>query len=413
MTIGYYLSKTKVSDGGIYQYSIYVLKMLLKSEEISKIFFFYSADQKEEFNQFISHPKVTAVLYDKNSRFFNFCKRIAEFYLTRYYLTRKSKIIYYKIYNLLSPERHYLNKFNLDVLHVPRQHSPAYNLNYPVVISMHDVQQFHFPEFFSPIERIYKSISYYVSMSETNHAIVSYNHVKVDLIKYFRDISAEVSVCRVPINEDWVSDEPIATSAELMEKYKIPDKIILTPAATWEHKNHKAVLEALAILRKEGIRIFWVSTGNKTSYFESIEKRIKELDLADQVLFTGVVPEADLRGLYNMASLVVIPTLYEAGSGPLFEAMRYQVPVICSNVTSLPESIGNDEFVFDPYNFTQIANLIKTTLTDPTFIARNKSNSAERINYYQNLNYLPAFLEAYKKAAQHHHNKFKSLKKGF
>ncbi len=412
MTIGYYLSKTKVSDGGIYQYSIYVLKMLLKSDEITRIYLFYSADQKEEFGHFLSDAKVTAILYDKNGWFFNIRKRIAEFYLTRYYLTRKSKRIYYKIYNFLSPDRHYLNKFNLDVLHVPRQHAPAYNLRYPVVISMHDVQQFHFPEFFSPIERIYKSISYYVSMSETNHAIVSYNHVKVDLIKYFRDISAEVSVCPVPINEDWVSDEPFTTPSELADKYNIPDKIILTPAATWEHKNHIAVLEALALLREEGIKVFWVSTGNKTSYFQNIEHRIKELNLEDQVLFTGIVTDADLRGLYNMAELVVIPTLYEAGSGPLFEAMRYQTPVICSNVTSLPETISNSRFVFDPNNYNQIAELIKTALSDPRFVAANKTNSAERIMHYQSLEYFQAFLGAYKKAGQQHNHKLKTLKEG-
>ena len=49
----------------------------------------------------------------------------------------------------------------------------------------------------------------------------------------------------------------------------------------------------------------------------------------------GIVPEEDLIGLYKWASLVVIPTLYEAGSGPLYEAMKYSTPVICSNVTSV------------------------------------------------------------------------------
>jgi glycosyltransferase involved in cell wall biosynthesis len=402
MTIGYYLSGTKVSDGGIYQYSIYVLKMLLNCDDVTKIYFFHSQEQKKEFEQFLLHPKITPVLYDKRGSFYNFQKKAANFYLTRYYITQKSKKWLYALHNFLDPDRRALNKFKLDVLHVPRQHSPAYNLTYPVVISMHDVQQYHFPEFFTPLERIYKSISYYVSMSETNHAIVSYTHVKNDLNKYFPNISAGVSVCPVPVNIEWLSGPSWTSSAELQKKYKITEQIILTPAATWEHKNHKAVLEAMSLLKSEGMKVFWVSTGNKTKYYSILEKRVKELGLEDQVVFTGIVPEADLRGFYDMAMLMVIPTLYEAGSGPLFESMRYQTPVICSNVTSLPETINNDEFVFDPNNYRQLADLIQTAFTNPGFIARNRANSAERILYYDNRSYAPAFMEAYKKAADHY-----------
>ena len=402
MTVGYYFSGTNVSHGGIYQYSIYVLKMLLESDQITKIYLFHSQEQEKEFEQFLNHPKVNSALYDRKGSFYSLIKKASEFCLTRFYLKNKSQKWLYKAYLFLDPDRRALNKFNIDVLHVPRQHAPAYNLNYPVVISMHDVQQFHFPEFFTPLERIYKSISYYTSMSETNHTIVSFNHVKNDLNKYFPNVSPEVSVCPVPVNNDWASNVDWPGSSELQEKFNLPKQIILTPAATWEHKNHKAVLEAMALLRDRGIKVFWVSTGNKTSYYSAIEKRIIELGLEDQVLFTGVVSEIDLRGLYDMARLVVIPTLYEAGSGPLFEAMRYQTPVICSNTTSLPETIGNEEFVFCPNDYGKLADIIQIAFNDPGFITRNKSNSAERINYYKTLSYAPAFLEAYKKAGDHH-----------
>ena len=398
MKVGYYLSKTQASDGGIYQYSIYVLKMLLKCDEITRIFIFYSNDQKAEFTQYLNHPKVTAVLHDRRGRLYNFMKRASEFYLTRFYLKLMSNSFHYKLYALLNPDRRFLNRYKLDLLHIPRQHSPAYHLNYPVIVTMHDVQHFHFPEFFSPIERIHKSIRYYTTMSEASHVIVSYNHVKADLLKYFRDIRDKVSVCAVPLDEDWVSGRPVSGIPYLKEKYNLPDQILLTPAATWEHKNHTAVLNALALLRDEGIRVFWVSTGNKTSFHAHLLQKVADLNLTDQVLFTGIVPDEDLVGLYHMASLTVIPTLYEAGSGPLFESMRYNTPVICSNVTSLPETIGNSEFVFNPLNYRQIADLIKLGISDSDFVARNRANSAKRIKHLENLNHTPAFIEAYKKA---------------
>ena len=72
------------------------------------------------------------------------------------------------------------------------------------------------------------------------------------------------------------------------------------------------------------------------------------------------MPEEELYWLYKNAMLTVIPTKYEAGSFPLMEAMKLGSPVIASNVTSLPETIGSEAYLFDPDNPAQIADKITT-----------------------------------------------------
>ena len=94
--------------------------------------------------------------------------------------------------------------------------------------------------------------------------------------------------------------------------------------------------------------------------------------------------------------MVVIPTRYEAGSGPLYEAMKYSAPVICSNVTSLPDTMGNNEFLFDPENENEIAGKIEVMLTDENAISRNINNSVEGMNYLSEKNYLQSFINVYK-----------------
>lgn len=402
MKVGYYISKIQASDGGIYQYSIYILKMLLQSKEVEKLYLFYSADQSETFETFLKHPKTVAVLHDKKGRLYNLRKRMAEFFLTRYYLKDGHFTFAHELFFHIDPNRRFLNKFKLDVLHAPRQQAPSYGLKFPVIISMHDLQQLHYPEFFTPLQRIYRSITYYTSLSEASHVIVSYNHVKEDIHKYFSNIRPAVSVCPVPMNEDWTESNTHTVAEILRQKFGLPAVFILTPAATWVHKNHNAVLEALSILQKKGKKVFWVSTGHQTSYYKTIEAKIRELGLTDQVIFTGLVSDADLMGLFRMASLVVIPTLYEAGSGPLYEAIRYQVPVICSNVTSLPDTMQNDEFIFDPLNYAQIAGLIETALSDNSFIERNKQNSANRVTEFKSADYESSFIKAYRAAIDFH-----------
>lgn len=394
MNIGIYLSDIKPSDGGIFQYSLYLLKMLNNCDKINRISVFINKGTEDLYSDVLDQPKIRKIYVNYPGKITGFLKQFSDFWLSRYYLRQFPKPLFLRFYKLLNPDRYKLNRYNIDLLHVPRPYSPAYRLKYPVVLTMHDVQHLHFPEFFTPLQRIQKAITYHVSAREADHIIVSFSHIKKDLVKYFQTEESKISICAVPLTYDWLSGES-SDMDDLRSRFHVPDDFILTPAATWEHKNHLAILEALYLLKQENFKIFWVATGHKTPFFKSICRRVKELGLEDQVLFTGVVSDKDLRGLYSRASLVVIPTLYEAGSGPLFEAMRYSVPVICSDVTSLPETIGNTDFVFNPRNINEIAMKIKKGLTDTEYILRNKANSKIQTEELVNRDYKHEFTTTY------------------
>ena len=177
-------------------------------------------------------------------------------------------------------------------------------------------------------------------------------------------------------------------------------RFLLYPAATWKHKNHINLIQAIAKLIEDGLDIQLICTGNITDHHLTIEKEIKKLNMEGRVKFLRIVPEEDLIGLYRTASLVVIPTLYEAGSGPLYEAMRYSCPVICSNVTSLPDTMGNDNFIFDPNSIDEFVSLIRIMLTDDNLRQKNISNSIERMNYFRSRKYAYRFLEVYQELKQ-------------
>jgi glycosyltransferase involved in cell wall biosynthesis len=197
------------------------------------------------------------------------------------------------------------------------------------------------------------------------------------------------------LTKSWFSDVEQTETSKLQEEFGLPNKFILYPAATWIHKNHSVLFRALEHLKSKGMEIPLICTGNKTDYFKILCKEMESMDIKSQVKFLGLVSEADLIGLYKMASLVVIPTLYEAGSGPLFEAMRYRVPVICARTTSLPETIANDEFVFDPKDSERLAQLIEKGLFDAGFINENLNNSRTRIEYYSKFDYKKSFIDTF------------------
>lgn len=105
---------------------------------------------------------------------------------------------------------------------------------------------------------------------------------------------------------------------------------------------------------------------------------MQSLGVSDNFHFLGIVEDSILYSLYKGAHGVVVPTLYEAGSFPVMESILLHRPVVCSNVTSLPETMGASEFIFDPSNIPQLADLIFKLSEDDEFRERNLVTVMER-----------------------------------
>lgn len=401
MKIGFYIHYTMHKAGGIFTYSIGILRLLLKADEIEKIVIITTPEVKSALSEIANNNKVEFSLLDRDS-FSNKIRLFLSFFLydtsiiyQHYFL--KSKILekLRSISNFINPYQRIIKNSGVILLQVPIQYSPIYKTSVPVVTTMHDVQEFHFPEFFSASERLHRAINNLKSVSESDHIIVSFEHIKNDLIKYYSIPESKVSVCPPPFTEDWFATKKETEWKILESKYSISKKYLLYPAATWPHKNHIFLIEALAKVKEKISGISLICTGNKTEYFSFIDKKIFELDLQDSINFLGIIPEEDLIGLYKNTALVVIPTLYEAGSGPLYEAMRYQVPVICSDTTSLPDTINNPKYIFNPKDVEQLIMLITKMLMDENEKRENVVSSEKRMKELGEKNYFESFNKVY------------------
>lgn len=397
MRIGFYIHHSMLKAGGIFTYSIGILRLLLKSDEIESIVLFTTPEVKKNLTEFENNNKVEFSILDRNS-FFNKIRFAFSYFLfdtyTIYskYGSGNNFLNYVKSFSIkLNPYNSLIKNSEISLFHVPIQYSPIYGTETPVIITMHDLQEFHFPENFSSAERIHRAINNHKAMYESDRIIVSFEHIKRDIIKYYNIPETRISVCPPPFAENWFTTKKESDWPLLENKHSISKEYLLYPAATWQHKNHIRLLEAFKEVLKAIPDIKLVCTGNKTDYYSSIEKKIKELGLENFVEFLGIVSEEDLIGFYKNASLVVIPTLYEAGSGPLYEAMRYEVPVICASTTSLPETIGDERFLFDPKNTNELADLIIKMLTDNDLKNINIQNSISRMKKLSEDDYFEGF----------------------
>jgi glycosyltransferase involved in cell wall biosynthesis len=146
--------------------------------------------------------------------------------------------------------------------------------------------------------------------------------------------------------------------------------VILSVSAKRTHKNLRRLIQALALVREQVPDAVLVLVGNPTPHEEELKAEVAALGLDDAVRFPAYVDAADLEGLYRLASVVAFPSLLEGFGLPILEAMRRGVPVVSSNVSSLPEVGGDAVRYFDPLDTHAIAAALIEVLTDDDLARR-------------------------------------------
>ncbi len=288
-----------------------------------------------------------------------------------------------------------------DVIHFPYQSFVLCAL--PSVFNPHDLQHVHYPQFFTPQQIARREVIYRAGCHFAHTVVVGSQWVKQDIIHHYGVNPGKIQVIpwAPPIQ---VYPEPSPEQLrEVQVKYQLELPFALYPAMTWPHKNHLRLLEALAYLRdRENLIIRLVCTGSKyPRHWPQIEERLHALRLEGQVKFLGLVPPEDLRAIYRLAQFVIVPTLFEAASGPVFEAWQEGVPVACSSVTSLPEQAGDAALLFDPYSVEAIADAVLRMATNERLRRDLVEKGKRRLQGFSWERTAKAYRAVYRRAARH------------
>ncbi len=267
-------------------------------------------------------------------------------------------------------------KENLDLLHVPHYNIPVFYKG-KIVVTVHDLSPLKFIRFFdSPLKFVYSRFFMSAACRKANRIISVSRYTKNDVVQNLNVDSAKIDVIYEALDDAFVNGESVDPGTQW--------DYILYVGLVKPHKNILKLIKAFASLKKKERFEYKLIIAGKPDkgYLKLINKEIRAQGLRDQVIIKTQVDDNILRGLYKKASLFVLPSLNEGFGLPILEALSFGVPVVASNVSSIPEVLGDAGLYFDPYDINDIAEKMKNALMDDSLSKITRERAARQLKKF-------------------------------
>lgn len=332
---------------GISEYAYYLLRELLNREDDNEYIFYYNSFKRidQEVFNWCNNKKVT---FKKTSW--------------------PNKIFNYLLQNIFSWPKLDLITEKPDVFWSPHLNFSSFgSQKTKKILTVHDLSFLRYPEFFSfrknfwhyslNIREMIKKYDYLVAISE---------NTKKDLIDLLNVPEEKIFVIYSGLNyesENLTEKE----AADFVLQNDLSQKFIFYLGAIEPRKNVAGLIEAYNLLRDRHLPLTeyqLLIAGASGWKNKHIYRKAADSLYHEDIKFLGYVSRAERNWLYNNASLFIYPSYYEGFGFPPLEAMSHGLPVVTSDVSSLPEVTADAALNINPYSALDIARAMETLLLD-------------------------------------------------
>jgi glycosyltransferase involved in cell wall biosynthesis len=265
----------------------------------------------------------------------------------------------------------YLHALAPDLVHIPLNVVPLLMVR-PYVVTIHDMATLFYREGESGLRMQLRRYRFRRGLERASRVIAVSDATK-------RDVENAVDMPPSRIRKVYNAPDPGflvngAGSADerqrILERYQINYPFLLYAGNIRRHKNVPRLVEAFAVVREQfaGHPVYGdlrlVIIGDTISQHPAVRQTVIRSRVEHMVRFLGFVPFDTLRCFYESAAAFVFPSRYEGFGLPPLEAMACGTPVVTSNVSSLPEVVGDAAILVNPENVFDIARGIRDVLLD-------------------------------------------------
>jgi len=300
---------------------------------------------------------------------------------------------------------HLVRRLGLDVVHDPTGVMPlALVRGAARVVTVHDA----FPYTCARTSTTLDWLIYHAwlprALPAADAVITDSMQSREDIVKHLRVTPERVTVVPLAADRRFRPVNP-ATVASVLQAHGVAQPYILYVGALESRKNLPRLLEAYAQLRQWSTKWRLVIVGARKWKFSPIFETVQRLGLEPHVTFTGYVADEHLPALYAGADLFAFPSLYEGFGLPVLEAMACGTPVVTSNTSSLPEVAGDAAILVDPNSVGQIAEAMRSVLSQPTLAAELIEKGPARSGLFTWERTAQETIDVYRQALEAHKRK--------
>lgn len=282
----------------------------------------------------------------------------------------------------------------MDIFHGLSNELPVSKPNgLKTVVTAHDLIFIRYPGLYKKIDvNIYKKKITHACKTADKIIAIS-NQTAKDLQHYLKVPEERITVIYQGCHEIFHEKASAAQIGQVREKYKLPERFVLTVGTLEPRKNALLLLKAIA-RTKEKTPV--VLVGKATSYQKQLEQVVHEENLQDRVHFIHKVDFNDLPKIYQAAKIFVYPSRFEGFGIPIVEAIASGVPVIAAKGSCLEEAGGPASLYIDPDADKELAASIDRLVNDEAACRKMADASRAHIKPFGPKPFADKLMEVYK-----------------
>jgi len=230
---------------------------------------------------------------------------------------------------------------------------------------------------------------------KAEHVLTPTEYVSDDVSKRYLFVNRKISFAHE------ASEPPLPGKA--LEPSSVPGDYIMYTGSSFPHKNLERLISAFCVLKEQHPDLKLVLVGKREKHSKDLEKWAKAHhpeECLDDIIYTGFIPDEELKWYYQNALAYVFPSLAEGFGLPGLEAMVHGCPVVSSNYSCMPEVHGDAAHYFNPEDIQDMATKIDEVISKPALRKKLIEKGYENVKRF-----------SWRKFANEHVKLFKKLLK--
>ncbi|MCL2435304.1 MAG: glycosyltransferase family 4 protein [Lentimicrobiaceae bacterium] len=235
--------------------------------------------------------------------------------------------------------------------------------NVKTINVIHDLNFEHYPSFFSPLIRKYYTYFFPRFARKADHIITVSQFSKNDIVNRYHVDAKKISVVYNAASEDFFEIDEQEKQRTIQRLTNGVPYFVFVGSAH-KRKNVERIMQAFDQFRQKYADFKFVFAGSNKYWDKDIKETYHQLKHKSDIVFTEYLSTTEMNYVVSSALALVYPSLFEGFGIPIVEGFAAHVPVITSNVTSMPEVAGEAALLVNPMSVTEIANAMEKIVMD-------------------------------------------------